>query len=654
MHLRIFTFSLLMLLAAGYNAGATHYRGGEITYRNLGLSPTGDATVYELSFRIYADCHHGDPHTIEQDLPLYFAVFDGAGTRTLLDTALYGSYQPTPLNFLSGCYRDTIHYCGKYAVLKRTLNLPLNANGYLIVNQRCCMGVDVVNVSDPGQTGLTLQCAIPGTALLGPGRVNSSPVFRAEPPLRMCIKSSFGIDFDATDADGDSLAYRLVSGLAGGTPGNAKPFPYSTTFAPLAYKFGHSAGQPLGGSGSLSLNAATGMVSGRCSAPGEYLMCVACDEYRGGVRIGTVTRSYVVEFADCNKEVAAGVQRDSAAAASGIDSLSIVRCAGARAVTFTNASAGANAFHWDFGVTGSDDDTSALRNPQFTYPGPGRYPLTLVAYGLNCADTLHGAVWISDDTLTADFSITGGNCLLDTVVLNDNSSAAGGIITQYRWQTGGEAASGRAIGLILQTPGPLVVTHSVASEHGCIASADKTINVRQATISAGLSDTVVAIDLELILQASGGVSYNWEALPPGSLVSYAPGAASTQVQTSVYGKDFMYIVTGRDAQGCAGRDTVRVTVSEQSYIFVPSAFTPNGDGLNDLLRAYVSGGNVLLFAVYNRLGNLVFSTANGREGWDGRHKGQEAAMDVYYWMLKVQSGYSGHELVYGGDVTLVR
>ncbi len=646
MRTRLFVLSLLLSCLV-LRAGASHYRGGEITCRALGNNE------YEVTFRIYSDCHHGDQAAISQDVPIYFAVFNAAGARILTDNETSGEFVKMPVNAVSGCYNDTNEYCGKYVVAKKRITLPPSLDGYTIVNQRCCMGSDVDNIREPGVNGLTMYCRIPGVRQAGSGADDNSPQFNTPGPLRLCIRGSYAADFSATDPDGDSLAYRFISGLQGGTASDAKPIPNNIAFAPLAYAPGFSYTQPLGGSGSMSLNSATGVLSGNCSKAGEYLVAVACDEYRAGTLLGTTTREYVLEFADCGKSVTAQIQRDSAAIKAGIDTLSIVRCGGARIVRFQNTSVGAAGFYWDFGVAGTDDDTSSLRNPQFTYPAAGKYPLTLVAYGPNCADTLHGAVWLSDDELNPDFTITGGSCLLDTVVLRDNSTSTGGAITQYLWRAGSETASGTAIGLILQNGGIITISHSIFSEHGCVAAIDKQINVRTAPIYGG-GDTIVPQDMPLILEASGGVSYNWEALAPAVLINYVPGSATASPQTTVLGKDFIYIVTGRDAQGCGGRDTVHLTVSERSYVFVPTVFSPNGDGLNDLLRGYVSGGNITLFSIYNRRGNLVFSTTNPREGWDGRHKGQEAAADVYFWMMKVQSGYSGHELVFGGDVTLVR
>ena len=102
-----------------------------------------------------------------------------------------------------------------------------------------------------------------------------------------------------------------------------------------------------------------------------------------------------------------------------------------------------------------------------------------------------------------------------------------------------------------------------------------------------------------------------------------------------------------------GIDTVRVTVSQGGYAFVPSAFSPNGDGRNDMLRAQVSGYNFISFSIFNRPGNKVFESNNIHTSWDGRYKGEEAASDVYFWLLRLKNTV-GEDAVVKGDVTLIR
>lgn len=639
--------SLLILLCAFCGAAqATHYRGGEVSYRWMG------GNTYQVSFVIYADCRGGDAGALSQDLPVFCSVFTASGTRISADSNFNGTRQDLPVNVLAGCFHETANYCGKYAVAQRTINLAPNADGYVIVNQRCCMPATVANIADPGSYGLTLSCVMPGTNQIGTGS-NSSPSFKTLPPLRLCVNTPLSVDFGAVDADGDSLVYSFAPGYQGGSAGDAKPFASSINFTPLSYAPSFSYAQPLGKNGTLSLNTNTGMLSGISGDVGSYLVSVSCDEYRAGQKIGTITRAFVIDIYDCHRETTAMIQKDSAVANAGLDTLTIARCGGDRTVSFRNLSTGAAAWHWDFGVAGVDTDTSSLEQPAFTYPAAGYYPVTLVAYGANCNDTFRGTALLSDDVLQPDFRIDGGSCLLDTLRLTDISNTNGSIIAQHLWQNGSALISGDPARLVLADTGLLRIRHTIVSEHGCVAAIDKTISVRQGDIHAG-NDTAVVLNSTVYLSASGGTSYNWQAIPPAGFDNYMPGAATQQIFTKNSGKDFIYVVTGKDAQGCGGRDTVRVTISAQGYVFVPTAFSPNGDGHNDFLKGKIAGYTFLSFNVYNRRGNEVFSTTNSQIGWDGRYKGEEAAMDTYYWMLRVKSPTSGSELVFSSDVMLVR
>lgn len=92
-------------------------------------------------------------------------------------------------------------------------------------------------------------------------------------------------------------------------------------------------------------------------------------------------------------------------------------------------------------------------------------------------------------------------------------------------------------------------------------------------------------------------------------------------------------------------------------VYVPNAFSPNDDGVNDQFQAYV-GCTVTQFdlRVFNRWGQLVFSTVNAEDGWDGTIKGEAAISAVYTYVLKVTYDQEGKEKseIKTGDVTLIR
>lgn len=108
-----------------------------------------------------------------------------------------------------------------------------------------------------------------------------------------------------------------------------------------------------------------------------------------------------------------------------------------------------------------------------------------------------------------------------------------------------------------------------------------------------------------------------------------------------------------DANGCIGRDTVVVSVNFEEIVDVPSAFSPNGDGVNDSLHVLGVGITSINFNIYNRYGQLVFSTNNINEGWGGTMNGKALNQGVFAYTVEYEliNGAKGKKT---GNVTLVK
>ena len=120
------------------------------------------------------------------------------------------------------------------------------------------------------------------------------------------------------------------------------------------------------------------------------------------------------------------------------------------------------------------------------------------------------------------------------------------------------------------------------------------------------------------------------------------------------------VLTAIDTDGCESSDIMLISIDKERKIYIPSAFSPNGDGLNDRFTIY--GGNgiqeIEYLQVFNRWGALVFERKefpiNAEPlGWDGSFKGEPAGSGVYIYHLKVNF-VDGFEGFYEGDVTIIR
>ena len=181
----------------------------------------------------------------------------------------------------------------------------------------------------------------------------------------------------------------------------------------------------------------------------------------------------------------------------------------------------------------------------------------------------------------------------------------------------------------------------VTNEYNCLSSDTITVLVQANTFEndfkAWANKYVMTeiIDTAMLYSTPyNPFTYQYQWSPEEGLSN--PNAAITAASPS---KTTIYTVVVTDSFGCTKSDMVKITVEpiicKEPLVFVPNAFTPNGDNLNDIL--YVRGEIIekMLFRVYNRWGALVFESQDMLHGWDGTYKGKEAPAGVYDYYLEV-------------------
>ena len=100
----------------------------------------------------------------------------------------------------------------------------------------------------------------------------------------------------------------------------------------------------------------------------------------------------------------------------------------------------------------------------------------------------------------------------------------------------------------------------------------------------------------------------------------------------------------------AGSDVIK----PERSIMIPTAFSPNGDGINDVFKLVnVKNEKLIDFRVFNRWGTIVYNSKDMYQGWDGNYKGQAQATGVYGYAIRIMYE-DGVEEIYKGTVTLVR
>lgn len=237
--------------------------------------------------------------------------------------------------------------------------------------------------------------------------------------------------------------------------------------------------------------------------------------------------------------------------------------------------------------------------------------------------------------------------LNDAVICRDSIvtlSAPGGYFS-YLWSPNGETTSS----ILVNKEGAYSVT--VTDANGCTASDQAVVSYYSYLVEAMATPAVInkGDTTQLNVTVNGGSgNYNYSWTPAIDL-------NNTNIQNpwAVPSDTIVYTITVTDiTTTChAGTDTVIVVVITESLYAVPDAFTPDGDGKNDLFMIYTSGDLIVQeFKIYNRWGELVYS---GTMGWDGTYKGKQQPVGTYVYYAVLQYPDGRKENVHGA-FTLIR
>jgi gliding motility-associated-like protein len=225
---------------------------------------------------------------------------------------------------------------------------------------------------------------------------------------------------------------------------------------------------------------------------------------------------------------------------------------------------------------------------------------------------------------------------------------AGPGFVSYFWPHSGETTQT----VTVTTAGSYTV--QVTDGNGCSGSSSPIVAVlNEPPVVNTVPDTLIIDDgslgqLGVTTTATGLVSYLWSPAATLTCANCPSPLAFPQTAT-------LYTVFGTQ-NGCPGRpDSVLVLINQVDLV-LPNAFTPNGDGLNDVFRVT----NDVLYPVFelvifNRWGEVIYRSDDIRSGWDGTFRGKEQESGVYIWLIRFRKGSeTGEEVTLKGNVTLLR
>lgn len=329
-------------------------------------------------------------------------------------------------------------------------------------------------------------------------------------------------------------------------------------------------------------------------------------------------------------------------------------CINGGSFQFTNTSSvsdnSALTYIWKF----SDGSTLQTTDAVKTFSVAGDYDIKLIiTTATGCKDSAVSQVHLIPNGTPA-FS-WDSICINRPVLFRNLSNENGSVSVLYNWtfNDGGPGSTLKdPLPVTYTTPGNVDVMLQMTSP-GCETQVQRItkqlrvnapkpgIRYRSITIPEGSSSFIHVRD-------SVGKIYNWT--PKVQLSSY-----NTQyTEFFATGNDVLYQIDITDKNTCITTDTILMQILKKQGFYLPTAFTPNGDGLNEVARPYLVGMKSLKnFSIFNRWGNLLFFTTKYGEGWNGKYKGQDQAVGVYVWILEFYNT-DGKLITEKGNITLIR
>lgn len=290
-----------------------------------------------------------------------------------------------------------------------------------------------------------------------------------------------------------------------------------------------------------------------------------------------------------------------------------------------------------------DGNTNTLSNFNRTFSA-GTYPIQLITEGLGCFDTTAINLKVFPKPriqIAADTAICEG----DSVQLFGNGAP------NYKWQP----SDGLSNPLI---PNPMASPFkstnyklTIKDSNECETTDSLLLIVYNRPVITLEPDSLIYLGEKISIVKENNranVIYSWKP-PKGLSCDDCPDPIAKPLVSTWY-----YLKT-TDLKGCFEiTDSIFIDVYDGFTAELPTAFSPNGDGNNDII--YVKGWGIkelLIYQIYNRWGELIFESNNLEVGWDGTYKGQPQAMDTYIYVIKAL-GYNGQVIEKKGNITLLR
>lgn len=218
--------------------------------------------------------------------------------------------------------------------------------------------------------------------------------------------------------------------------------------------------------------------------------------------------------------------------------------------------------------------------------------------------------------------------------------------TTYLWPATGETNDTIKVNPMMDTSYKVYGFNGACSD---TAFGFVTVGVPVPVVATGKTEIYSCESTQLFASPTDG-TYSWGTVGGGEGNIDCPECPSTTVTPP---NTLAYYVVYTSPKGCIGRDTIQVTVINTNSYFIPTGFSPNGDGINDVVQVHGRGIDHISLLIFDRVGEKVFETHELESGWDGTLIGVPMNDNVFVYRLEIFY-CNGETLKETGNITLLK
>lgn len=309
-------------------------------------------------------------------------------------------------------------------------------------------------------------------------------------------------------------------------------------------------------------------------------------------------------------------------------------------------------YAWSFGSSAIPDTSNILNPTNIVFQTPGTYPITFTLTQNGCTEAYTDSITVHPQPQAIFNVLTDVFCVLNPVSFVDSSISSTPLT--YLWDFGNGTTSTLPNPVVeyaqqgVYTPSLVVTSQNNCSDSFIFPQA---LDVEESPIAGfSLSHSVLSsFDAKLVFTDQSSFATN-------CTIFWGDGTFTSNCDTShQYSSPGYYTVMQvvENQLGCADTAILEVEVESEFVFWIPNAFTPDKNNLNDVFKPTVFGVRDYTFSIFDRWGVKIFETSDFTQGWDGTYKNASCKMDVYNYKIVFKDNVENSFHQHIGKVSLL-